>query len=107
MKHLKQIITEIKENYRLTQTQQEVLALSFASPTPQIAYNQTVGAENLYSARGSLEEWGFVDISNNAVHLTDKGKDALTSYGIVVNNELTDYGEKLIRIANDDAEEWN
>jgi predicted transcriptional regulator len=108
MRKLKDILTEMKSDYRLTRTQQEVLALIYQAPTPETAYNATMGAENLHTARTSLVEWGYVIVEDdNTATLTAKGDDQLKSYGIVTNGELTEYGTELTSTASAEKETWD
>lgn len=95
------------KSVRLNNTQQGTLAIIFNSPTPQTAYNNTSGADNVVASRNFLEKMGIVKVSNNAVQLTDFGNQAVKAYNIADDTgELTEYGKQLIDDTIEDKNEW-
>lgn len=93
--------------YRLTSTQQEVIATISASATPVAAYDATSGSQNLLNARKALETLGAVSISGNGVELTQRGQQYALDYDIVdETGELTENGQELVSNAEEDKGEW-
>lgn len=105
MKFLNELLDP--NSVRLNHMQQGVLAIIFNSPTPQLAYDNSSGAENVVKSREFLKKMGLINVSGNSVSLTDAGDEAVKAYNISDDNgELTEYGENLVADAVTDKNEW-
>ena len=103
---IKDILTE-NVPYRLTSTQQSVIAIVVASPTPVSAFDATSGSQNLINARSTLGELGALTVSGRGVSLTSTGEQYASDYNIVDEfGELTDNGSELVKDAQDDKQTW-
>lgn len=81
---------------RLSDTERAVLAAIYNSPTPELAYDVSTGSQNVTYARDYLHKLGAIAISNNAIQLTDIGREMLVANNIIDDsNELTDDGKKM------------
>ena len=69
----------------LSELQRLVLSAIAASPTPELAYQATIGAENIVSARQSLRTMGLIAVSDSQrkAALTQSGDDVMIAAGLV------------------------
>ena len=107
MKHINQILTE--KTLNLDNTEKAVIASMGISPSDEMAYAVLVGARNSVSARSSLEKAGFIEVDdeNKRAHLTQQGKDVLTSDNLTdETGALTDRGQELVKNYRGDRDEW-
>jgi hypothetical protein len=69
----------------LSELQRLVLSAIAASPTAELAYHATIGAENIVSARTSLRSMGLVAVSDEQkkAALTQSGDDVMLAAGLI------------------------
>lgn len=82
----------------LTDTQKIVLSTVYAAPTPQVAYESTIGAKNVIIARDTLRSLGLLVVSDSKgmARCTSQGEAALENIAAIDEmGELTDYGSEL------------
>lgn len=82
----------------LTDTQKIVLTTIYASATAQVAYESTIGAQNIVNARDTLRRLGLVAVSDSqkVARCTTEGESALENISAIDEmGELTDYGNEL------------
>lgn len=82
----------------LTDTQKIVLTSVYAAATPQVAYESTIGAQNVVNARDTLRRLGLLAVSDSQgmARCTSEGEIALENIAAIDEmGELTDYGNEL------------
>lgn len=92
-----QIIQE--QPIRLTDTQQSVLVSVYAAATPELAYDQTVGAENIVHASTGLQKAELINIdqSTKRAGVTDAGQQMLFDINYIDDiGELTEIGRQAL-----------
>lgn len=107
MRSITNIIIEQEEG--LTSTETALIASIAISPTPQMAYDTSVGTRKAVAARKNLERFGFVRVNEEAreLTLTEKGEQVLVSQNLVDDvGELTERGEQLVAQFRENNEEW-
>lgn len=81
----------------LTNTQQGVLVIIKTSPTPEVAYEATNGADHTVSARTSLRTLGLIKVGGNKAILTPTGEQVLLNYNLSdETGQMTDRGKQMI-----------
>jgi hypothetical protein len=81
----------------LTHIQKGVLAVIYNSPTPQMAFQSTIGDESLVLARNLLERLGLVKVTNNQAILTPDGELAVRANNLVdETGKLSDDGAEVV-----------
>lgn len=84
-------------NINLTDSEKYVLIIGAVSQTPEQAYAATVGLQNLVISRNILGKLGFINITDNKLNLTDKGRDSLVAFNLVDDsNQPTETGNLII-----------
>jgi hypothetical protein len=86
-------------NARLTDTQKSVLLGIYAAPTPETAYDATIGAENVTQARQQLRGMKLIviDDSTSRAGVTDEGQTALANNNLIDDmGQLTDQGQEVL-----------
>lgn len=81
-----------------TDTQKIVLSAIYAAPTAQVAYESTIGAENVINARDTLRRLGLVAVSSSQgmAKCTADGEIALENIAAIDEmGELTEFGLEL------------
>lgn len=84
---------------RLSDTQKEVIARIMSSPTPEVAWTETIKTPKLATARALLYKLGIlvVDMMNKRVSLTKKGREIAEDEYIIDNSgSLTSDMSKVI-----------
>lgn len=84
---------------RLTDTQKNVLVSVYAAATPELAYNYTIGAENVVQAREQLHNMGLISINDAQARagITDEGQTALANVNYIDDvGQLTDEGDAAL-----------
>ena len=83
-------------NVRLTETQQMVLAAIFASATPELAYEITLGAENTVLASHFLAKRGLISLTVTGATLTEAGMRIMEMYDLIdETGQLSEKGQKF------------
>jgi predicted methyltransferase len=103
MKLLNEILNS---NIRLSKIQQGVLAVIYSSSTSELAMEALSGTESLMNALDFLQKNGFVKYNSTQTILTDEGNNAVSSYNISENGELSDYGKELVNTVNKNTSVW-
>lgn len=87
---------QILTNVRLSQTQKFVLTkLVIPDSTPLTSYEQTSSEKNVVANRDILVKLGMVEVGENAVQITKKGREALRNENLVDDmGNLTEQGEQ-------------
>lgn len=99
MKLLKEIINPNTIN--LTNTQQGVLITIAISPTPEVAYEATNGADQSVAARNFLRTLGLIRVGDNKTALTQSGNDVTVSYNLLNDTrQLTERGQEIMDMFN-------
>lgn len=81
----------------LSNTDKAVLASIFSSPTPELAFENTNGSENLIVSRNKLYKFTFIRLNSYQAITTDLGKTALVANNLIdETDQLTDEGAKLV-----------
>lgn len=81
----------------LTNAQQGVLITIKLSPTPEVAYQSTNGAQQLVYARNTLRMLGLLRVGDNKTVLTDSGSQVLINYNLVdETGQLTQRGQQIM-----------
>lgn len=84
---------------RLTDTQKSVLVSIYAAATPELAFNYTIGAENVVQASEALRSFGLIEVNTQTTRagVTDTGQAALFNINYVDDiGELTDAGQQAV-----------
>lgn len=99
MKLLNEIINPNTVN--LTNTQQGVLTTIAISPTPEVAYEATNGADQSVYARSSLRTLGLIRVGDNKAALTPAGQQVIINYNLLDDTgQLTERGQEVINSFN-------
>lgn len=83
---MKYFITENKYvGASLSELQRLVLSAIAASPSPEMAYQTTVGAENIVTTRRSLRSMGLIAVSDaeKKAAVTQAGDDVMLAAGLI------------------------
>lgn len=95
MRILQEIINPNTVN--LTNTQQGVLITIRLSPTPEVAYQSTNGAQQLVYARNTLRMLGLIKVGGNKVVLTNTGNNVLVNYNLTdETGQMTERGQQIM-----------
>lgn len=84
---------------RLTDTQKSVLLGVYAAPTPELAYESTIGSDNVAQAAQILRSMGLITIDSvgSRAGVTDDGQQSLTNINLIDDmGELTDEGQQTL-----------
>lgn len=86
---------------QLTNAQQGVLITIKLSPTPEVAYQSTNGAQQIVYARNALRMLGLLRVGDNKTVLTDSGNQSLINYNLVDDTgQLTQRGQQIMSTYN-------
>jgi hypothetical protein len=92
----------------LNDTQKAVLVIVQVSPTPEVAYENTVASENLSVARNTLLKLGALRSTENALELTTRGKEMLEYHNLVdETGELSEEGNEVLEASKRVAQTFN
>ena len=98
---LSRILSEQAE-LSLSNTQKYILLAIKISQTPLLAFERVTDNESENIASEMLNNYNYINIYNEEAHLTDKGEEALISYGLTdETGEPTEMGQQIV----DDYEE--
>lgn len=91
----------VNQGVMLTATQKAILAILYNSPSPETAFEAINGSPTLITARNLLERLQLIQVAGNKAVLTDAGRGAVVSNGLVdEQGQLTDLGAGLIEEVN-------
>jgi hypothetical protein len=86
----------------LNDTQKAVLLIVHIAPTERVAFDNTSASENLHTARNTLIRLGALNLGDNAVELTSRGRELMNYHNLIDEmGELTDDGNAIL----DDSKE--
>jgi len=91
---LKTIIEQ--QDISLSAMQKYILLVIYTSQTPVLAFDRIRDTEPDTIASDILERYGYINIHNNEASLTSKGDNALISYGLVENGDVTEMGQEIM-----------
>jgi len=92
---------------QLTNTQMGVLCIVKTSPTPEVAYENITGAENVVTATQMLYKLGIITITDNSAGLTQTGEEILMRYDLVdAGGQLTERGKNVVTTLETDKEQY-
>jgi predicted methyltransferase len=92
---------------QLTNTQMGVLCIIKTSPTPEVAYENITGTENVMSATQLLQKLGIVSINGNAAYLTQTGEEIVLKYDLVdETGKLTERGKGVMETLEADKQQY-
>lgn len=81
----------------LSNTDKAVLASIFSSPTPELAFQNTNGSENLIVSRNRMNRFNLINVNTHQAVITNDGKTALIANNLIDEmDQLTDDGSKLV-----------
>lgn len=95
-------INQVLENvdyktYRFTDIEKGILLLIKVSPTPTTAYEYTMGEFSFKAARDKLKRLEYINVFEGKANLTPMGEEALENESLYYNNEITKYGEEILK----------
>lgn len=80
----------------LSSTEKYILLVIYTSQTPVLAFDRIRDEQNKVIASDILNRYGFIQLGSGTASLTEKGKQALESYGLIDDTgNVTDIGEEL------------
>lgn len=92
----------------LNDTQKAVLIITHISPTPQVAYDNTVPSENLAAARDSLVKMQALRLGENTLEMTSRGQNMLKYHNLVDEmGELTDEANEILQDSQTVGQSFN
>jgi hypothetical protein len=81
----------------LSSTEKYILLAIHTSQTPVLAFDRIRDSQRDVIASNMLNRYGFIKLFNGSVQLTERGSQALTSYGLVdETGEVTEIGQELM-----------
>lgn len=81
----------------LSEMQKYILLIIHTSETPVLAFDRIRDTEPDTIASDMLARYGFIRIFQNQATLTEKGSEALVSYGLTdETGEVTEIGQTII-----------
>lgn len=94
---------------RLTNTQKSVLLGIYAAPTPELAYDATIGSENVAQAGKQLRSMGLINIdsNNSRAGVTDVGQEVLGNNNLIDDTgQVTEEGQQILDQQNTIKDEF-
>jgi hypothetical protein len=86
-----------EQEITLSETEKYLLLVIHTSQTPVLAFDRIRDTQRDVIASNMLNRYGFVRLTESQAILTEKGKQALTSYGLIdETGEVTDIGQELV-----------
>jgi hypothetical protein len=81
----------------LSSTEKYILLVIHTSQTPVLAFDRIRDSQRDVIASNMLNRYGFIRLFDGSAELTEKGTQALTSYGLVdETGEVTEIGQKIM-----------
>lgn len=81
----------------LSSSEKYILLAIHTSQTPVLAFDRIRDSQRDVIASNMLHRYGFIRLATGSVRLTNKGRNALSSYGLVdETGEVTDIGQKIM-----------
>lgn len=86
-----------QEDISLSSMQKYILLVIHTSQTPVLAFDRIRDTEPDTIASDMLDRYGYIRLYENEAHLTSKGQEALTSYGLVdEGDDVTEMGQDIL-----------
>jgi len=101
---LSELIRE-QEEISLSAIQKYILIAIHTSDTPVLAFDRIRDSESDTVSSNMLARFGFIQLSRGQAGLTEKGKQALISYGLTdETGEVTEVGQEIVANYEDEDE---
>lgn len=93
---LEDILKE-QEEISLSSMQKYILIAIQTSDTPVLAFDRIRDTESDTVASDMLHRYGFISLYDGQATLTEKGRQALVSYGLLdETGEITEVGQEIV-----------